>query len=63
MTGPLPAAGHTAIFSVFTTSWVPPAPLPPESPWTYVAEADSMGVLELDDGPPLGEALGVGGAA
>jgi hypothetical protein len=38
MTGTLPKVGDDPIFSVYTTSWVPPAALPRETPWTHVAE-------------------------
>jgi hypothetical protein len=63
MTGTLPKVGDEPIFSVYTTSWVPPAALPPETPWTHVAEKDASDGLELDDAPPGDETLALGGAA
>ena len=63
MTLALPALGDVPIFSVYTTSWVPPAGLPTETPWTHVASKGSADALELDDGPALEDALVSGGAA
>src|SRR5207253_3646301 len=60
MTGTLPKVGDEPIFSVYTTSWVPPAVLPPETPWTHVAEKDAPDGLELDDAPPGDEPLALG---
>lgn len=63
MTRSLPGLGDEPIFSVYTTSWVPPAALPPETPWTHVAEKDAPDGLELDDALPADEPLALGGAA
>jgi hypothetical protein len=62
MQGALPEPGEQAIFSVYTTSWVPPAALPETTPWTHVPDAGSErdDGAELDDGPPLDTALGLG---
>jgi len=63
MTGSLPKVGDEPVFSMYTTSWVPPAALPPETPWTHVAAKDAPDGLELDDTPPGDEPLALGGAA
>ena len=64
MKGELPRTGSEAVFSIFTTSWVPPAALPRETPWTHVPDPGrALDAKELDDGPPLDEALELGGVA
>jgi hypothetical protein len=63
MTGSLPKVGDEPVFSMYTTSWVPPAALPRETPWTHVAAKDAPDGLELDDAPPGDESLALGGAA
>ena len=49
--GALPEVGRPATFSIYTTNWVPPAPLPADTPWTHVMADESD--AELDDGPAL----------
>lgn len=63
MTLGLPAVGEVPIFSVFSTSWIPPAGLPTETPWTHVAPKDAADGLELDDGPSAEDVLVSGGTA
>lgn len=59
MRGALPEVGQRATFSICTTTWVPPAPLPAETPWTHMMSDDSD--LELDVGPALEGVLVLGG--
>jgi hypothetical protein len=61
MTGVLPAKGGVATFSVFAPDRVPDAPLPPKTPWTHELAPDALRYdsLEIDDGPPLDEMIGL----
>jgi hypothetical protein len=58
MRGPLPEADARAVFSVYNTGWVPPAPLPADTPWTHTpgaaAEDDT---LDMDAPVPRVEIL------
>jgi hypothetical protein len=61
MKGELPTKGSHATFSIYSRHWVPDAPMPAQTPWTHepAADAPTHDSLELDDGPPLDELIGL----
>jgi hypothetical protein len=61
MRGALPEVGDVAIFSIFAPAWMPEAPMPAKTPWTHEPAPDAPGhdSLEIDDGPPLDELIGL----
>ena len=61
MQGELPVQGSVAIFSIFAPAWMPDAPLPSKTPWTHepAPDAPDHDSLEIDDGPPLDELVGL----